>query len=238
MHREIFYSIRHFLAYDIHTCIANLFQYGLHWYMTHGTMIFKMLFAFQATIVSLFLYFSSCINLLVFLLFLVFLFHAAPNMFQHIVVSCLGVLYHMDVYDVHGRLLSLDAIQQQFDWIISDAACQQGWLVDWMDGRLGGWLSGWKVVWVVGWVVGWLAGWLSGWMDGWLSGWMDGGLGGCLAGWMVVWVVVWLVDWLDGWWVGWLSGLLTGWMDGGLVGWLVGWMDGGLCGWLVGCLAC
>ena len=42
------------------------------------------------------------------------------------VVYCKGVMYKLEVYDSHRRLLSPHALLKQFQWIIDDADNYQG----------------------------------------------------------------------------------------------------------------
>ncbi|KAL8584079.1 hypothetical protein ACOMHN_022419 [Nucella lapillus] len=45
---------------------------------------------------------------------------------KHLVVYCKGVMYVLEVYDSHRRLLSPQSLQKQFQWIINDADNHQG----------------------------------------------------------------------------------------------------------------
>lgn len=45
---------------------------------------------------------------------------------KHVVVYCKGVMYALEVYDAHRRLLSPQILHKQFQWIIDDADNHQG----------------------------------------------------------------------------------------------------------------
>ena len=74
-----------------------------------------------------------------------------------------------------------------YDWL-------EGWLGQWMPGRMAGWLESWLAGRVdrclAGWKAGWLDGWLSGEMPGWMESWLDGWLSGWISShWLHVWIL-------------------------------------------------
>lgn len=50
-----------------------------------------------------------------------------------------------------------------------------GWVGDWVEGRVDIWVDGW----MVGQLDGWMGGWMVRWLDGWMGGWMEGRMVGC-----------------------------------------------------------